>query len=253
MRPFDGEFIGLISDGNRRHQRESLCLDARSEDLPDDVLRQGYELGAESVKQIITVSREEAVGIIAPWGMSEGNMESRTLREKHILYSVFGKFLRDLRDDWMRRPENAGVRFAHLGRRDRLDTEAPGVMALIDEIEADTRDRTQMLVAVCLDYGGPEEFDRAMRAWKAAGYPGDIDGWQAYTDLARKGVGHRELDLRVRTGDKGPIKHANEYLRPYSTAETRDIFPDAHLPAYGGDAFRADLREYRRTERRKGK
>jgi undecaprenyl diphosphate synthase len=243
-----GEFIGLISDGNRREvmHRDGV---ATVKELTREQLLMAYRLGAESVKRVIERARQLSVGIIAPWGMSDKNMESRSELERGVLYEVFREFLLDLRDNWVDLRENERVRLLHLGREDRLLREAPGVVALLREIAAHTRERAGMVVAVCLDYGGIDEARRAEAAWLAAGCAGSA---RDHLDLPRQGVPFKPLDLRIRTGETTRMKHLNAFLHPYVDDETREVFHEELLPCYTADQFEADVRDYRRTERRKG-
>lgn len=249
MHVCSGEFIGLIPDGNRREvQAREGAPSVRH--LSQEQLLHGYRMGARAVRGVIERARELAVAVIATWGMSEKNMENRTPMERGVLFTVFDEFLADLRDNWVDRPENAAVRFAHMGRRDRLQAEAPAVLGLLDEIAAHTRGRTGMTVAVCLDYGGPEEMERAVSAWKDSGCTGR---WQDHLDLPRQGVPYRPLDLRIRTGeDGGNVKHANAYLKAYEADGTAEIYHHTLLPLYTPDMFQADVEAYRNTQRRKG-
>ncbi len=232
-----GLFVGLIPDKNRTWTKEHF----RTDKPTLEQYLEGYFKGSERVKAVITASREMCFGIIAPWGLSTDNMDNRDPKEKEILYFVFDHYLKDLRDNFMHRPENKNVRFVHMGRRDRLGEEAPKIVELIDEITNDTRERTGMVVAVALDYGGLDEQDRALKLWLDAGCPNGIEGIKNFLDLPQQGIDFRPVDLIVRTGHKsGTPTRSNEYLYPY-LKETRVINRLEFLPDYTKDMFHDDL------------
>lgn len=247
------EFVGLICDGNRRdevervNEQEGRALTIA--DLLPEQLYEAYRLGADAVKKVIERAREEALGVIAVWGMSDKNMEQRPPHQKHILYRIFEEFLVDLRDNWMDRRENSEVRLVHMGKMNHLQEEAPRVKNLLTDIAWHTRQRTDMVVAVCLDYGGKDEQKRATAIWEATGHKGAVEN---RLDLPLLGIPYRPLDLRIRTGETTRLKHPNAFLHPYEDDETREAYHATYLPGYTADMFSADLQEYRTMPRRKG-
>lgn len=232
------ERVGYILDKNRTWAKRHFQTDAPSL----EEYAEGYMRGGDVTKEIITCAREQCVQVVALWGMSDDNMVKRPPEQRQILYGVFHHFLLDLQDNWMNKPKNRDVRLVHMGRRDRLSEEAPGIITLLDEISADTRRRSGMVVAVALDYGGREEFRRAHALWQRAGCPGDVnEGWKDFLDLPRQGIPFRPFDLIVRTGqDAAEPLRTNEFLWPY-LEETRLITHDCCLPDFTVDMMRNDF------------
>ena len=244
-----GLFVGLIPDGNRRWAGKQGVS-----------VIEGHEAGAERVKKIFERARDETIiRIIAAWGLSCKNLEKRPPDQLEGLYALIESTLVDLRDHWMDRPENKNVRMVHMGRRDRLKENVGGreVLSRLDEIAMHTRDRTGMIIALCLDYDGNNERKRAIEMWRACGALGDGDDFLQYLDLPRQRIPFQRVDLVIRTGEDGMDEngdghhHNNEFLHEYRD-DTEDAPHKILLPDYTPDHFSADLRNFLRTKRRKG-
>lgn len=251
--PNDGLWVELTCDGNRRAESEMLKIegmDVRPAELDENLAYECYKAGGEATKKIVEAARDNMVGLIALWVWSTKNWD-RPPEQARAVFRVTKEFLEDLRQNWIDRPENSDVRLVHMGRSERLHAEAPEVMELLDDITAYTRARTGMIVALLMDYSGPDEDERARNMWKR-----DTDSsvtYHRYLDLPRQGVPFCELDLRIRTGETSRVKHTNAVMSPYAGMETRDVFHEAYLPHYTRELFLKDLDESRQTEKRCGK
>ena len=244
-----GLFVGLIPDGNRRW--------AMRNDLS---AIQGHKAGAERVKRNFESARDVTIiRILAAWGLSCKNIANRPHDQLTGLYILIEATLKDLRDNWMDCLENQAIRMVHMGRRDRMGNDADGreVLSRLDEIAEHTRDRTGMIIALCLDYDGKDERKRANELWRANGALGDGDGFLQYLDLPQQGIPFQRADLVIRTGEDGVDEngdgphHNNEFLHEYRD-DTEDVPHGILLPDYTPDLFSADLKNFLRTKRRKG-
>ena len=248
-----GEFVGLICDGNRRDELAMLAAagDRKSKDLLSrEELIGCYTRGAERVKEIIECARDSAVDILAVWGLSDKNVDQRSRTDRDALATVFETFLRDVEEQWMDKPENAHVRMVHMGNREGLKRFAPGIIRHLDAVTSHTRERTGMVVALCLDYGGIAEQDKAQMLWAESGHKGYV--WD-YLDLPKQGVPFREVDLLIRTGEEGRVVHDNAFLHPYMGDGTYKIFRPEFLPQFTSKLFLQDLEDYRKSPKRRGK
>lgn len=256
----EGYFVGLIPDGNRSWEREQVGR----EHLSYTDLLNAYDQGAQAVKRIIEwVRDDERIGIFVPWGLSVDNFDKRDVVQKEVLFRTFERFLRELRDEWMDKPENKDVRFVHMGRLVRLTESAPEVAELLAELTHHTRNRTGMVLAVALDYNGLDEGTRAHHLWAVNGYDGDyVSGWKYHLDLPRQIPELRVLDddknltthahliLRTKTAE-ATIPHDNEFLHPY-LKETRHDLIDVYLPALTPELFAQKFEAFLSETMKKG-
>lgn len=251
--PNEGLWIELTCDGNRRAVIDEMSSQGVTglvaEKLSSQLLYRGYKAGGDATKKIIEVARDNAVGLIAPWTWSTKNW-SRPEAHADAVFKVTTEFLMDLKTNWIDLPENRDVRMVHMGRVGRLENAAPEMMQLMQSICEYTRDRTGMVVAMLMDYSGPDEEERARELWKLSGCAGR---YQDYLDLPRQGVPFHELDLRIRTGENTRIKHINAVMNAYAGMETREIFREEPLPAYTPKLFLQDIEELTHSEKREGK
>ncbi len=250
-----GLFVGLIPDGNRRWAIGQYGV-AKKEDLTPAQLYEAYWRGTEAVKGVVRRAREESVGIFAAWGGSNDNLRKRSDRELQILYSIYERFMTELRDEWMDAEGYRDTRFVHMGHRERMQTYASQVLRIIDDVAEHTRTRTGMVVAVCLDYDSCDELRVVARQrWREAGLVGEEE---EYLDLPYAGVPYQSLDYGIRTGEvtpegeEGRVKHTNAFLLGYHNKETRWRYRKEFLPDYTPDMFSQDLGLYKRGEKREG-
>ena len=244
-----GLFVGLIPDGNRRwaskHGKSPI---------------EGHREGAECVKRIFERARDMMiVRILAAWGLSCKNVDNRPPDQLTGLYMLMESTLEDLRDNWMDRLENKNIRMVHMGRRDRMENDIDGrdVLARLDEIHEHTRDRTGMIIALCLDYDGLNERDRALTLWRINGARDDETSFLQHLDLPRQGIPFQPVNLVIRTGEDGNrsagarMHHTNEFLHEYREG-TEDMPHDTFLPNYTPDNFAEDIQSFRKMQRRRG-
>ncbi len=227
--------LAVIPDGQRRWARTN-----------GKSFKEAYEAGAAIIRTQIAVAAQEGAMAFAVWGGSVENLRERPAAELAVLHKVYETFLKRVRDEWMHEPENAALRFVHMGRSELLTAAERG---LIDEIAAFTRDRRGMVVALCLGYSGRDEEERALEAWHAAGGNGD---WKQYLDLPKQGIAYAPFDLIIRTGEStdGPV-HDNEFLHAYRR-ETRIRFRPEFFPDMTPDMLRDDIHAFRSTNQRRG-
>ena len=246
-------FVGLIADGNRTWALEHFQKESKDQ-LTSDELYEAYHLGGERVKQAAERAREEGVAIFSAWGGSMKNLSGRPKREVGVLHAIYEHFLTELRDVWMDKEGNRDVRFVHMGRTERIQHYAPQVMTLIREIDEHTRQRAGMVMAVCLDYDGLDERDRAIQQWAQQGGKNSPAGWLEHLDLPRQGVKFQPVNLILRTSVDPPKNsvYDNEYLHSYQN-ETRVRACKACLPDFTADMFSGELAKYRAETKREGK
>ncbi len=248
----EGLFVGLIPDGNRSWAKAKF----NTKDLTYEHLLDAYNAGANSVKKIIETARDMRMKVFATWGLSTKNMSSRNSIEKQVLFATFEKFLLELRDEWMDKPENKDVRLVHMGRKDRLLEQAPTVSDLLFDVTNYTRERSGMILALGLDYDGFDEETRAQKNHSNA--YGDPLGWKQWLDIPAEvhdlrgwdENGHllHPVNLILRTKTEGDLLFRdNEYLHPYRH-ETRQEEIGVFLPDLTPELFTEKIERYRREK-----
>ncbi len=138
-----GLSIGIIMDGNGRW--------AKKRKLPRTA---GHKKGADVFDDITRYANELNVAAITYYAFSTENW-SRPESEINAIMDLFGESLKRL---YKYRKENNRVVF--LGDRSPLRKEH---IAMMDEIEADTAQRSGMILNIAVNYGGREEILNATR------------------------------------------------------------------------------------------
>lgn len=211
--------LAIICDGNRRA--------ARARGFDD---WQGHRVGVEVIKGIMRASREWEVGYLTFWVWSTENWK-REKGQVDFVMSLATNYLHDkeLENQLM---EN-GVRFTHLGRKDRL----PGrIVEAMGDLEDKTRLNKRYRVNLALDYGGLDEIARAVGKISGEIQVGNLDVDSITKDptiiyQCLDTQGQLEPDLVIRTGMKeGEIPHTSGFM-PLQTGYSGwmflpDLFPD---------------------------
>ena len=242
----DGLFVGLIPDGNRRW--------AENKRIPS---AEGHREGAENIKRLFERARDEGdVSIMSAWALSCANLENRDPEEVNYIFLLVEEFLSDLERNWMDLPENKDIRLVGMGRTDRMENHLYGKNTLdkLNDIATHTRDRTGMVIALCIDYSGRDENYRAIRDWASLRDNHDApENYVNHLDLPSQGVPYQSVDFIIRTGMKeGDADYFNEQHLAYQD-ETRFETHTTLLPDYTPDQFSADLEKNRRSIKRRGK
>ncbi len=138
-----GLSIGIIMDGNGRW--------AKKRKLPRTA---GHKKGADVFDDITRYANELNVAAITYYAFSTENW-SRPESEINAIMDLFGESLKRL---YKYRKENNRVVF--LGDRSPLRKEH---IAMMDEIESDTAQRSGMILNIAVNYGGREEILQATK------------------------------------------------------------------------------------------
>lgn len=222
--------IALILDGNRRW--------ARSRGLPT---LQGHKAGFENALAIAEKSRDWGVHTMSVWGFSTENWD-RSEEEIQYLMTLYRRFV----DEIKKRAKREGIRFVHLGRKDRFPTD---LMKHISGAEEETRQYTKHVLNVCLDYGGQDEIVRAVAAIVKKGIPADRitpDVISQYLDTHDQP--YPNVDLLIRTSGEqrtsGFLLWQSHYAEMYWEPE--------HLPDFDLARLREAILDYSRRRRRFG-
>ncbi len=223
--------VVLIPDGNGRW--------ATANGKP---VVEGHRQGAKAVEGFLRVCRDWHVPYATIWGFSTENWGRRRVEVEAIMHLV-ELSLRRNRANFGR----DGVRFRHLGRRDRIAAQYPRLAKLISRLEKDTANNSPFTLNLALDYGGRNEVVRALQSLMAGGAAPDELTWDAiaaHLDTA----GQPDPDLVIRSSGE----HRLSGILPLQSVYAEIVFLPQFLPDLSEDDFREALREFAHRERRFG-
>jgi undecaprenyl diphosphate synthase len=199
--------LAIIMDGNGRW--------AKSRNLPRLA---GHKAGTDNLHRILRACKNQGIKIVTLYAFSTENWtrpEEEVSGLMKILETSIERELLDLHKE--------GVQIRHIGRKDRI----PG--ALYRKIQAAidyTRNNTQLILNVALNYGGRAELVDAVKAILADGVdPNYVDeatiGKYLYTsDLP-------DPDLIIRTSGEYRVSNFLIWQGAYSEYYITDVFwPD---------------------------
>ena len=148
--------------------------------------------------------------------------------------------------DELSRAKKEGVRFHHIGRKDRLPED---LLKIILKAEEKTKNNEKHIMNLALDYGGRDEILRAVRRIVADEIsPEKIDEnlFASYLDTA--GQPYPNPDLFIRTS--GELRTSG-YL-PWQMVYTEFYFESSHLPDFTPEKLKVAILDYSRRSRRFG-
>ena len=224
--------IAVIMDGNGRW--------ARRRHRPRLV---GHRAGARAVRRCVRACAELGIEALTLYSFSSENWK----RPAEEIDGLMALLVRHIRRELPELLAN-GIRFRHLGRRDRLPA---SVLAAIDDAERRTASGTGMTLVVALDYGSRDEITEAARSLARDAAAGRIDP-EAIDEAmlaSRLGTaGPPDPDLVIRTA--GERRLSNYLLWQISYAELHvcaECWPD-----FGREHLLAAISDFAGRTRRFG-
>jgi undecaprenyl diphosphate synthase len=225
------EHIVLIPDGNGR------WASAKGKPVPE-----GHRKGAKAVECFLRACREWQIPHATVWAFSTENWSRSRIEVSAIMRLVEG-LLRKNRKKFKR----DGVRFRHIGRKDRIADAYPGLANLMKELEQETVDNSPFNLNLALDYGGRDELVRAVTRLVEAGRPAAEITWEAISEL---------LDTATIPDPDLIIRSSGEYrlsgILPMQSVYAEIVFVSRFLPELEEEDFREAIREFSGRQRRFG-
>ena len=225
--------VAIIMDGNGRwaQQRNKPRL-------------YGHKSGADSVREIVEVSREIGIEVLTLYAFSSENWR-RPEQEVGGLMSILKTYL----SSELSRMMKNGIRLRCIGDISRLP-DSPRE-ALLNSM-AETAGNRDLTLNLALSYGARDELSRAVRkiaAECAAGRldPAQIDPEEIENHLDTAGL--PDPDLLIRTG--GEARLSNFLLWQLSYSEI--YFTDIMWPDFRRQQFVEAISNYQQRERRFGR
>lgn len=221
--------LAVICDGNRR-----AALNYGFEP------QLGHLVGIEVTKGIARAARAWNIRYLTLWVWSTENWK----RDKEQ-----SDFVMEMAEDNLSKEQfleeliGNGVRFTHLGRKERLPTSLQGTLALLEE---STESLGRYWLNLSLDYGGRDEIIRAIEKRDCLGKEGGIE---KYLDTA----GQPNVDLVIRTGVNGrDLPHTSGFM-PLQTADAAWIFLPNLFPDLSPDKLLQSVQKFEGYNRRLGR
>jgi len=224
--------VAVIMDGNGRW--------ASRRGLPR---AEGHRQGVEAVRRCVRAATQAGIGYLTLYAFSAENWR-RPPTEISILMSLLKRYIRSDLDTL----HEAGVRIRIIGEREGLSRD---ILALLEEVEARTRDNTGLNLVVAFNYGGRQEILRAARRLAsevAAGRlePAAIDETRFADALDTAGM--PDPDLVIRTSGEQRVSN----FLPWQSAYAEYVFLPDLWPDFDEAVLARALAEYARRERRFG-
>lgn len=223
--------IALVLDGNRRWAR-SRGLSAA----------EGHKAGFQAVQEVARSARDLGVHTFTAWALSTENWLERPEPEAKAILRLAGQALKLIERD----AKKEGVRFIHIGRKDRLPQ---ALIQKIAELEAKTKNYKKHIFNLALDYGGNDEIVRATRKIVTDGIPAqkiDEKLFASYLDTCDQPYPY--VDLFIRTS--GELRTSG--LMPFQTYYAEFYWERDHLPDFTQEKLKAAILDYSRRRRRFG-
>jgi undecaprenyl diphosphate synthase len=224
------DHIVIIPDGDRRW--------ARTRGLP---VTEGHRAGYMALKKLARASRDLGIHTLTLWGFSTENWE-RSLEERKNIMNLARRMVKDFMDEAL----EEGVRFIHLGRKDRLP---PDLVQMLTEAEEKSKDNTKHVLNVALDYGGRDEIVRAVRKIISDKVPVEKINeklFENYLDTSGQPYPYPELFIRT-SGEQ-----RTSGLLPWQIAYAEYYWEECHLPDFTPKKLKLAILDYSRRRRRFG-
>jgi len=225
--------VAVIMDGNGRW--------AQKRNLPRAV---GHRQGVDSVREIVTNSRDLGIGHLTLYAFSTENWKRPPL-EVQALMGLLKTFLQGELDNLHRNQ----VRVRCLGQIDRLPAE---VRSILETAIARTADNTVLNLNLALSYGGRHEITAAARQLAAECCSGALRPEEISEEMLAARLyttGQPDPDLLIRTG--GESRLSNFLLWQLSYAEI--YITETLWPEFRRDQYLAALADFQGRQRRFGR
>jgi|GEM_PF-451326 len=241
MDPEKIKHLAIICDGNRRAAVEKGLN-------PWD----GHRAGVEVIKGIAQAGRKWNIQTLTFWVWSTENWG----RERAQVEGVMALAARHLTDTRVIEEfQKEGVKFVHLGRKDRLPK---SVLSAIVSLEEQTAKYEPYTLNMAMDYGGLDEATRGVGKIIKGIQEGSLNpeliqknpqAILGFLDTAEQAL----PDLVIRTGVKeGEIPHTSGFM-PLQTAYSGWVFLPDLFPNLTPEILLEPISEFVEYERRMGR
>ncbi len=203
---------------------------------------EGHKAGIENMIKLAQTARDWGIHTVSAWGLSTENWQERPKKEVDTLMKGIYRALEMYYDDM----QKDGVRFVHLGRKDRLPKFLLDKIAFVEE---KTKNNTKHIFNVGLDYNGWDEIVRVTQKIVSEGVsPDSIDRKMIDSHMDTAGQPYPYIDLYIRTSGEqrtsGFMMWQADYAEYY--------WETSYFPAFTPELLREAIIDYSRRRRRFG-
>ena len=226
------EHVAIIMDGNGRWAKRQGLNRIR-----------GHQRGADTVREIVTFSREIGIRWLTLYAFSEENWK-RPSSEVQGLMTLLNRFLKNE----LKEMQKNGIQLRTIGRTARLPKNTRQILQ--DTIEK-TSSNSDMTLTLALSYGGRQEILDAILKIVSQVQENKISASDITEKLVSNSLytsGMPDPDLLIRTS--GEYRISNFLLWQISYSEiyiTQTLWPD-----FGENEYEKALRDYQMRDRRFG-
>ncbi len=224
--------LAIIMDGNGRW--------AQSRGLPRVA---GHKKGADSVRRIVTSCRKRGIKYLSLYAFSSQNW-NRPSFEVNALMQLLASRLVSERPTIM----NNGIRLTAVGELDRLPS---FVRKVLDELISDSSCNNDMVLCLCLSYGGREEIVSAAKRLSSVVLSGELSPDDIDDSIVDRFMWSSEIgpvDFLIRTS--GEQRISNFFL--WNIAYTEFYFSNLFWPDFDESALDEALAVFNSRNRRFG-
>jgi len=220
--------IAIIPDGNRRW--------ARSKNLPTI---EGHRRGADAMVKLLKHSKKLGIKCFTIWMFSTENWK-RDKDEVNYLMDLAIKRIGSLGKDLIKEK----IRFAHLGRKDRIPTK---LVHTLSNLEHKTKSFKDFTLNIAIDYGGRDEITTMVKKivkqkLKETEITEKLISQNLFTKLLP------DPDLVIRTSGEQRLSG----FMPWQTVYSELYFANFHFPEFTPAKLDHILAIYANRERRFG-
>ena len=217
--------IAIIMDGNRRWAKER--------GLPS---LEGHKKGADNFEILANKVRELGIKCFTVWAFSTENWK-RTEKEKNYLFSLIRQFA----EKYKEKSQKEKIRFVHLGRKDRLPKD---IVKLIKDTEESTKNYTDFILGMGIDYGGQDEILRTVE--KLIKNKEEVTAENIEKNLDTASI--PQIDFIIRTGGEKRLSGFMSWQCAYAEL----YFTDTYFPDFGPKQLKEAVEDFSQRERRFG-
>lgn len=223
--------IVIMPDGDRRW--------ARNRGLSPS---EGHKAGMDNMLLLARTTRNWGIHTVSAWGLSTENWLERPKEEVDYLLKGIARLL----DRYLDEMQKDGVKFVHLGRKDRLPK---FFLDKLDEIETATKFNNKHIFNVGLDYNGWDEFVRVTQKIVSEGVsPEKIDRKMIDAHMDTAGQPYPYIDLYIRTSGEQRTSGFMMWQADYAEF----YWEPNYFPAFTPELLREAVIDYSRRRRRFG-
>jgi len=216
--------VAIIPDGNRRWAKEKGLAATKGHEQGGDVDR---------LESLLKKALELKITRLSLWLFSTDNWK-RSRPEKEALFSLLNERLEDLQKIALEQ----NLRVLWVGRRTKIDA---ALRERLEIIEEETKNNTQLIVQLCLDYGGREEI---LEAVNKAIKQGEEQDEKSFASLLQS----PDADLIIRTSGE---QRLSGFL-PWQSTYAELYFFEKHFPDFGPEDLAHAVNDFSSRNRRFG-